>query len=132
MKFWTLRAGAAIAASVLFAGAASAHHSGTGWDTKPMTLKGTVTEFNYQNPHTKIGLAVTDDAGKVVNWTVEANSVLVLSRNGWTKNSLKPGDEIIVQGPKSLDGEPLVRGSKISRADGTPLHCAASGATDCN
>jgi hypothetical protein len=79
-----------ISAIVLFG-----HHGNTAYDeTARVPIKGTVTEFVWTNPHSQIYLNVKDSSGKVVNWGVETNSPGLLTRAGWTRRSLKAGDEI--------------------------------------
>jgi hypothetical protein len=74
-----------------------AHHGNSAYDEKnPITLKGTVTEFVWANPHSQIYLDVNDDKGNVIHWAIESQSPGVLTKNGWTRYSLKPGDQITI------------------------------------
>ena len=75
-----------------------AHHGAVGYDysVPRKTLKGTVEQFSWQNPHTLLLLDVKDDKGNVVVWTMELNNPGNLVELGWTHSSLKPGDEITV------------------------------------
>jgi uncharacterized protein DUF6152 len=75
-----------------------AHHGATGYDysVPRKTLKGTVQQFTWQNPHTLLLLDVKDDKGNVVVWTMELNNPGNLVELGWTHSSLKPGDEVTV------------------------------------
>jgi hypothetical protein len=77
---------------------AVAHHGAVGYDyTVPRkTLKGTVEQFSWQNPHTLLLLDVKDDKGNVVVWTMELNNPGNLVELGWNHSSLKPGDEVTV------------------------------------
>jgi hypothetical protein len=89
---------AMIAAPVL------AHHSFAMFDQKKvMTLKGTVTEFQWTNPHAFIEMDVPS-AGKVQHWSVELNSPNNLKRQGWLRTSLKPGDRITLRLNPLRDG----------------------------
>jgi hypothetical protein len=90
-----------IATGIMAAGAmaapASAHHSFAMFDNqKQMTLEGTVKEFQWTNPHTWIQVMVKDKSGKDVEWSIEGGSPNGLSRQGWKRTSLKPGDKATV------------------------------------
>ena len=104
---------AATGIAVLLAGvpAAFAHHSfAAEFDaSKPMKLTGLVTKIEWQNPHTFFYIDVTDAAagGKVTNWAIELGSPNGLMRSGWTRNTLKIGDIVSVEGSLARSGEPL-------------------------
>jgi hypothetical protein len=106
-----LAAGTA-AATLLLAGApvALAHHSfAAEFDaSKPFKLTGLVTKVEWQNPHTFFYIDVTDAAtSKVTNWAIELGSPNGLMRSGWTRNTLKIGDIVSVEGSLARTGEPL-------------------------
>ena len=85
---------AGLAAAVLAAAPASAHHSFAMFDNnKNMTLEGTVKEFQWTNPHSWVQIMVKDASGKDVEWSVEAGSPNGLSRQGWSRHAAKPGDK---------------------------------------
>jgi hypothetical protein len=113
----------ALAAVVLLvSGLAFAHHGAAGYESsKVTTLKGTVTEFRFQNPHAQIFLDVKDSTGKVQNWILEAVGIATLSRSGWTKSIMKPGDEITVTGNPAKNGSPSMRLTKVVLASGKEL-----------
>jgi hypothetical protein len=91
-----------------FAVATPAHHGGSEYDHKNLiTIKGTVTEFYWANPHCQIFLDVKDDSGKVTNWGIETNSPAVMERAGWTRKSLLPGDEVTIGLAPSKKGTPI-------------------------
>jgi proline racemase len=103
---------------------AHAHHSfAVFFDSEQgiVTVKGKVTEFNFRNPHGLIRLQSTDKDGKVTEWKAETNSPSILERRGWKRDSLKVGDEIVVEGWRARDGAPYMRMRKVTRADGTPI-----------
>ena len=77
-----------------------AHHSlAADYDaSKPITLRGTVTKFEWMNPHARFRMDAKDDSGGITNWVFELGSPNTLMRSGWTRNSLKVGDEVIVRG----------------------------------
>ena len=105
------------AASVTFA-----HHGTANYDTnKSITIKGAVTDFQFINPHVLIALDVKDDKGKVVNWQGALTSPNRLTRTGWTKDSLKPGDVITLSGFPTKSGSPEIWIQKVFRSDGTEL-----------
>jgi hypothetical protein len=113
----------ALAAIVLLVcGLAFAHHGAAGYESsKVTTLKGTVTEFRFQNPHAQIFLDVKDSTGKVQNWILEAVGIATLSRSGWTKSIMKPGDEVTVTGNPAKNGSPSMRLTKVVLASGKEL-----------
>ena len=99
-----------------------AHHGASSYDTSKMiTLKGTITNIRWINPHATIDIEVNDAAGKSQKYTVESVSPLGLSRNGWTKDSLNPGDQITVTGNLSKNGTHILRLKKIVFPNGKEL-----------
>jgi hypothetical protein len=87
---------------------AFAHHGAAAYDrTITLTLKATVTEFVFRNPHIVISFDAPDDAGKIVHWAAEGGSSASLARRGWTYKTLKAGDQITVVGnpAKGMEGK---------------------------
>jgi Family of unknown function (DUF6152) len=101
---------------------ASAHHGDAGYDvTKLVTVKGTVTEFHFQNPHIEIFIDVKKD-GQVEKWHGELNSPNLVSRMvGWNGKTLKPGDEIVLIGYRAKNGLDVLRLEKVLLANGTEI-----------
>jgi|SRR6516225_975602 hypothetical protein len=97
---------ASIVGMILGTGSAIAHHSfAAEFDAnKAVTQKGIVTKIEWQNPHTYFYLDVTGPDGKVVNWGWEMGSPNGLMRMGWTRNTLKIGDSVTVEGSQAKDG----------------------------
>ena len=107
----------------------SAHHAfAAEFDNdKPIRLEGTVTKWEWINPHAWINLDVTNDAGEVEKWRVEGGAPNALIRRGWTKDSLPPGTEIIVQGFLARDGSQRASGQNITFPDGSRLFVGSGG-----
>ena len=108
---------------------ASAHHSfAAEFDfQKPVTLKGTVVQWEMINPHGWITMDVSGDGGKTTQWMVETSNPNGLMRLGWTKRSLKPGDEITVEGYRAKDGSNTANAARITLADGRKVFAGSSG-----
>jgi hypothetical protein len=88
----------------------SAHHGNAVYDdTKTITLKGTVTQWLWANPHCILHLDVTDESGQVVPWIVETENPTSMFNIGWTKTSMKPGDQVTVTALQVKNGKPIGR-----------------------
>ena len=100
----------------------SAHHGNAEYDEKrPLTIKGTVTEFMWASPHSKIFLDAKDPKGSVVHWSIETLSPGKLARAGWTKDAVKPGDQITVTFSPAKNGSPTGFLQKVVFLDGKQL-----------
>jgi Family of unknown function (DUF6152) len=111
---------AAAAATVLFAGSASAHHGAGAYDTtQTVTVTGKVTEFHFVNPHVLIYAEVMGKDGKAVQWSGELTSPNRLARGGngvkWSKTILAPGDTIELKGNPARNGAPSLRLMKVAK-----------------
>src|SRR5580698_9814164 len=97
-----------------------AHHSfAAEYDAnKPVKVTGTVTKVEWMNPHARFYVDVKDDAGKVTNWEFELGSPNGLMRQGWTRNSMKTGDAVTVEGYLAKDGAKLGNARTVKTADG--------------
>ena len=100
-----------------------AHHGEANYDTeKTASIKGTVTDFQFVNPHVQISLDVKNDKGDIEHWVGEARSPAMLSRyGGWDKNTIKVGDVITFYGHRTKNGTPFMRLEKIVLSDGREL-----------
>jgi hypothetical protein len=110
----------ALAIALLIASApVFAHHGASAYETKKLTtLKGTVTDFQFMNPHSEIFFEVKNADGKVEKWSAEAASMVTMSRLGWSRNLFKAGDQITVVGNRAKNGSPTMRLSKVVLANG--------------
>jgi hypothetical protein len=110
--------------AVLFAsGPLLAHHGETNYDTeRVVSVKGTVTDFQFINPHVQIFMDVKNDNGEIEKWSCEARSPIMLVRvGGWDKNTLKPGDIITASGFRAKNGSTILRLKKIVLANGREM-----------
>ena len=126
------KAVAAACAAILIslpAAPALAHHAfGAEFDAnRPIQLEGTVTEMEWINPHAWIHMDVTRPDGSVEKWMVEGGPPNSLVRRGFTKNSLLPGTEILVDGYQAIDGSNRANGRNLTLPDGTHLFLGSSG-----
>jgi hypothetical protein len=85
-----------------------AHHGDTNYDMKKtIVLTGTMTAFDWSNPHCLIYLDAPDDAGHARHWTLELSSTFTMSHRGWDKDTLKRGDQIVVETHPAKNGAPV-------------------------
>jgi hypothetical protein len=112
----------AAAGLLMVSGLVFAHHGRSNYDvTHTVTLKGIVTEFEWINPHALIHFDVTDENGKVEKWVGETNSPNTLTRQGWSRNTVKVGEQITLVGHRVKGDSPYINFSKIIFADGKEL-----------
>ena len=108
---------------------AVAHHAFSAeFDTnKPVTLIGTVTKVEWTNPHAWFYVDVADATGKVTNWAFELGGPNGLIREGWTRNSMKVGEIVTVEGSRAKDGSPIANAQIITlKSTGQRLFAASS------
>ena len=112
-----------IFAVLLVSGPLLAHHGEANYDTtKIVSVKGTVTEFKFVNPHVEVSLDVKNDAGEVEKRIGEARSPAMLARyGGWDKNTIKAGDVITASGHRTKNGSNFLRLTTIVLADGREM-----------
>jgi hypothetical protein len=116
---------AGIAGCVLaLCGSAFAHHAWHGYDMDHLTtVKGTVTQFDWGNPHVWINLDATGENAKIEKWAAGGPSPSRMAGTGWDKETLKPGDHITAVGHRISDGTNYLRLQKVVLADGRELIC---------
>jgi hypothetical protein len=101
---------------------ALAHHGNASFDTsKEVTLKGTVTEYIWANPHCFLKFDAKDDTDTVRNWAVEVSNPTDMSKRGWSRASFKIGDQVTVSLQAVKNGAPIGRLTKVVLADGSTL-----------
>jgi hypothetical protein len=123
----TLLAGtAALAASLT----GTAHHSFSAeFDVgRPVEFTGTITRVEWTNPHAWLFLAASDEDGNMNNWAVELLGINTLMRRGLTRDSIKPGDRLVITGFGARDGSNTANASTVTRADtGEEIWVSAAG-----
>ena len=93
---------------VAFSAPLFAHHGAASFDSgKTVTVKGTVTEYVWSNPHVLVKVDAKDDSGNVSHWVLEAWNPVTQSSRGWTKNTFKPGDEVSLDISRAKNGSPI-------------------------
>jgi len=112
---------ALVAGLVMFATPMLAHHGTSAYDpNKTLKLKGTVTSFEWVNPHVSLGWDVKAENGTVEHWVVELTSPGMLTRSGWHHDSVKPGDEVTVYFHPTKNGTKWGIFQRVVFADGRP------------
>jgi len=129
MRTFGMLAGACGALLLALAMPAGAHHSfAAEFDAnQPVTLRGTVTRMEWINPHSWIHLDVKNPDGTVSKWMIEGGTPNTLTRRGFTKDSLKAGTEITVEGYRAKNGAFRANGADLILPDGRRLFLGSSG-----
>ncbi len=124
-----LGTGAACVAALLLAPDLGGHHAfSSEFDAeKPVRLRGTITKMEWINPHAWLHIDVNTGDGQTESWMVEAGPPGALVRRGWSKNSVKPGVEVVVEGYRAIDGSNKANGRDVTLPDGTRLFAGSSG-----
>lgn len=117
---WKCPAAAAALGSLLFAMPASAHHAfAAEFDAnKQIKVSGAVTRLEWTNPHAWLYVDAKDENGNVTSWSFELGSPNALVRRGWRRTSLKPGDQVTIQGFVAKDGSNTANARDVTLPDG--------------
>ncbi len=94
---------------------------------RPVRLQGKITRMEWINPHSWMHLEVTNEDGTVDNWMIEAGPPGALVRRGWSKSSVMPGTEVMVEGYQAIDGALRANGRDVTFPDGRRLFAGSSG-----
>ena len=125
---FVLLLGFALILACISSGPAFAHHSfAAQYDrSKPNMITGPVTKIDWINPHARFFVDVKDASGKVVNWEVELGPPAGLMRRGWSRNTLKVGDSVTVNGFLAKDGSNLTNAQTVTLSDGKKVFAGSS------
>lgn len=107
--------------ALAFVSALSAHHSWPVNTTKLVTVKGTVTAFDWANPHPMISIEVQTANGAKEKWLIGGPALTRMEGNGWTKTTVKPGDVITGAGYQFSDGQKIIRLERVILPDGKEM-----------
>jgi hypothetical protein len=103
----------------------SAHHSWPVNNTRLVTVKGTVVDFTWTNPHPMITVQVKTDAGQTETWSIGGPAINRMQANGWGPTTVKPGDVITGTGYQFSDGQKIIRLERVAFADGREMRVYA-------
>jgi hypothetical protein len=113
---------AVLTISLVISGPTFAHHSMSMYDSShETTFKATIAQFDWANPHTQITFTVADEHGNIEKWVAEGPSPNRLANGGWSKESLKPGDQVPIVGNRNKNGSPTMRFVKVILPNGQEL-----------
>lgn len=122
MKLSQLTRGLLALVALLFAAPLWAHHGNAAFDnSKRVTMKGTVTEWFWANPHCFLQFDVKDDSGAVTHWVAETSNPPDMINHGWSKNLLKVGDQVTVTVIPVKNGKPIGRVTAVVLPNGQTL-----------
>ena len=99
----------------------SAHHAWPVNNQRLVTVKGTVVDFTWSNPHPMITIEVKNDAGQVEKWSIGGPAITRMEANGWNATTLKAGDVITGMGYQFRDGQKIIRLERVVLADGKEM-----------
>lgn len=112
-----------IVCAAMVSGSLFAHHGASAYDRSKLTnFKATITDFRYINPHVQIFFDAKDEKGSVVHWNCESINPGMLSKQGWSRNTLKTGDQVTIVAFPAREGAPVCLLQKIVLGDGKTLN----------
>jgi uncharacterized protein DUF6152 len=115
----------------IFSAPLAAHHGYAAYDTdKKVTVKGTVTDWRWSNPHCVLQIDVKDESGNVAHWVAETENPATMARNGWSKEAIKVGDQITLSAIPVKNGRPVGRILEIELSNGQHLAGRINPATE--
>jgi hypothetical protein len=128
-RFLTSALVALAALATAWVATVDAHHSfAAEFDgSKPVTLKGTVTQIDWTNPHVWFYVNVKDEEGRTARWACEMGAPHQLQQRGWLRGTMKVGDVVTVAGSLARDGSKRANARQVTTADGKTLGAASSG-----
>ena len=131
---FVLAAGFGLIVTIISSGTVLAHHSfAAQYDrSKQTTLTGPVTKIDWINPHARFFMDVKDASGKVSNWEIELAAPAMLMRRGWSRNAIKIGEPVTVNGSLAKDGSNLANATTVTLSDGKKVFAGSSGGDGTN
>jgi len=125
MKFRSAIAFALLITAAAVCAPVSAHHGNSAYDmSKTVPVKATITKFEYSNPHTQVYYDVTTDKGEVEHWVAETTNPAMLNRVGWSKDTLKAGDQVTLWVNPNKVGAKVTFLQKVTMPDGKEMSTA--------
>ena len=116
----TARVGLVLSLVIAMAATVAAHHSFAVFDhTRTLTIRGTVTKFQWTNPHGFLEVDIPQPDGTTKHFSIELTSINMMQRVGWRSNMIKAGDKVTAVVAPLLSGEPVGLGLEVTMADGT-------------
>ena len=115
----------------IFSAPLAAHHGYAAYDTdKKVTVKGTVTDWRWSNPHCVLQIDVKDQSGNIAHWVAETENPATMARNGWSREAIKVGDQITLSAIPVKNGRPVGRILEIELSNGQHLAGRINPATE--
>jgi len=126
MRVKTVSCALASLLALAFGAAGHAHHGAAAYTDEVLTMKATITDFRFINPHVQVYFDVTNAAGEVEHWQGELTAPNKLARAGWTKNTLQAAEQVEISGRAGRNGGKSVWITKLTKADGQAMQLMES------